>query len=184
MPEINLLQNRLQDTTYVSVRRTKTVVYLALFLLLLILGGGAGLYVLTNDVNTQKTAVLQSNADLQKQLTEGNSKLGNATTYQAKLSNVETLLTEHIFISPLLAEIEKYTYLKARFVSVDLDQSTGKIHIDGVVDSYQGLGKLLLALSTSPNFKNVKLLSVSPAGTGFTFGVDMVANKDLFSKTQ
>ncbi len=181
MPEINLLQNRLQDTTYVSTRRTQVVVYLSGFLLLLICGAGVALFTLTKDINAETAEVLKNNMDLQKELTEGNLRLTDATAYQAKLSNINTLLSKHILISPLLAELEQYTYLKARFTNLDVDQLTGHLHVEGVVDSYQGLGKLLLAFSTSPNFKDVKLLSVTPTDGGYTFGIDMSAKSELFN---
>jgi len=95
------------------------------------------------------------------------------------------LLKNHIYLTNLFNELEQNTYLRARYDTLDLNQDTGKIHMEGVVDSYNGLGKLLLGLGTSPHFRSVKLITVMPATSttsGYQFSLDVVASLDVFNK--
>lgn len=183
MPEINLLQNQLKDTTLVARKRTQLVVVLASLVLVLLLIVGGGLYLLTDKLNTQVTELTVDNAQLQDEINNGDKELTGAKTYQAQLSNLDLLLKNHISLTPFLEELGKYTYQKAQLTSVDVDQAIGKIHAEGVVGSYENLGKLLLGLSTSPNFSNVKLITVmaatTPAGS-YNFSIDMTAASNLF----
>lgn len=184
MADINLLQNQLIDTTYVSYRRTLIVFWVTIFILFFVVAGCVGYYFMTQTTNDKIGAIAHENTNLQNEINKQELGLKDAQAYQAQLSNIELLLKNHIYFSPLLAELEKYTYLRAQFHSVDVLQQTGRIHLEGSVESYNALGKLLLGLSTSPNFVNVKLLAVLPSAeknSGYTFSIDMIGKPNLFT---
>jgi Tfp pilus assembly protein PilN len=183
--DINLLQNQLKDTTYVSVQRTKIVVWIGLVLLILLIGACVGLYLLKGQIDEKTSGLTESNSKLQLEVSSEQKGIGEAQAYQAQLSNISLLLKQHVFVSPLVDELAKYTYERAAYTSIDVTQGTGKIHIEGLVENYDGLGKLLLGLSTSPNFSNVKLLSILPSSaekTGYLFSIDLYASSKMFSK--
>ncbi len=59
------------------------------------------------------------------------------------------------------------------------------MHLEGRVATYNDLGKLIMGLSTSDKFKNIRLLSVSPASgktSAYQFSIDMEVNSAIFSK--
>ncbi|HEX9503784.1 MAG TPA: PilN domain-containing protein [Patescibacteria group bacterium] len=184
MAEINLLQNQLKDTTLVARKRTQLVVVLAALVLVVLVVIALGLYFLTQKLNTQTSGLTADNAKLQSQINNGDKELTGAKTYQAQLSNLDLLLKNHISITRLLEEMGKYTYQRAQFLTLDVDQPIRKIHMEGTVANYEGLGKLLLGLSTSPNFSNVKLISIISANStntnSYRFSIDMNAAPGLF----
>ena len=186
MADINLLQNQLKDTTMVAVQRTKLAIWVLLAVLIVLGGISGALYFVTQSTQKKLTAVVSANNDLQKKIDTQESGLSSAKAFQAQLANVTLLLKNHLLVTPVIDELGKYTYLKAQYLNFDVDQQTGRMHLEGVVDSYTGLGKLLLGLSGSQQFKNVKLLGVSPSDTsanGFHFSIDLVANEKLFIST-
>lgn len=184
MAEINLLQNRLTDTTNAWQRQSKlTIAVLAAVLVILAAGTGL-LFFLNGSISTRIAAATNENRDLQQKLTEQQNSLGNAKTFQAQLINLRALLNNHVFLAPLLDELSKTTYVNAQYLNVDVNEG-GKIHMEGRVGSYSDLGKLLLGLSTSSKFNNIKLLSAAPSsGTlnAYVFSVDMNVISDIFHK--
>jgi|GEM_PF-2132058 hypothetical protein len=183
MPDINLLQNQLKDTTAVALARTKAAIWILAIVLILLAATAGIFYYLTADINKKTAVTVLENNKLDQKISEQTQGLTDAKSYQAQLSNIALLLKSHVALTPLLYELGKYTYLKAQYVNVDVAEDTGRIHLEGLVDSYQGLGKLLLGLSTSQNFRNVKLLSVAPSGGvtfGYSFAIDLTANQAIF----
>jgi Tfp pilus assembly protein PilN len=71
---------------------------------------------------------------------------------QAQLKNVRTLLDGHIYWSAFLDQVASVTPNKIQIQRINGSASDGKFHIEGVGQSYQDIGKLLLALSTSNKF--------------------------------
>lgn len=186
MPEINLLQNQLKDTTNLSRHRTQMAVVVFAIILILIVAAGGALYFLTEQTRSQTEELVKENDKIKEEISKRDSTLAGAKTYQAQLSNVELLLKNHLYMSPLLEELSKYTYQGAKFLSFDVTQDIGKIHAEGIAENYEGLGKLMLGLSTSPNFNKVKLLatalSIDPKNPGVNFSIDMQASSNIFSK--
>lgn len=184
MQEINLLQNRVKDTTHVWEKQSKLMLTLLSLILIIILGGTGVLYFLNQSLEKQISVVAEDNVTLNKQLTEEQKDLGSAKTFQAQLANLRVLIANHSYLSPLLDELTKTTYKQARYINLDVADS-GKIHVEGGVGTYSDLGKLLLGLSTSTKFQNVKLLSAVPSSgitNSYIFSVDMNVSPDIFFK--
>lgn len=184
MAEINLLQNRVTDTTNAGVFQSRLIFIVLGLILAVLVGGTVVIFLLNSSLQTKIGTATATNQELQKKLTEQQSTLGNAKTFQAQLVNLRVLLNNHVYLSPLLDELSKVTYIKSQYTSFDVTD-TGKIHVEGLVNSYTDLGKLLLGLSTSTEFVNVKLLSILPSTgeiNGFIFSVDMNVSPDIFIK--
>lgn len=184
MADINLLQNQLKDTTEVSKKRTQLVSVISFVVLVLLVAVNVLLYLRTKSINTEVGTVTAENVQLQAEITNGSELLTQAQAYQAQLSNLDLLLDSHIAITPLMQELSNYTYQRTIFTGIDIDHALRRIHLEGRVDNYEGLGKLLLGLSTSPNFSNVELRTVVAANdeatNGFNFSIDMNAVTGLF----
>jgi len=184
MADINLLQNQLKDTTNLSLKRTKIAAWAFAVLMILLAIGGGIFYLLTQDVNDKTAIVTASNIKLQEQVDNQQAGLAGAEAFQAKLSNIELLLKQHVLLTPLLDELAKATYLRAKYLSLDASDETGKIHLEGMVENYNGLAKMLLGLGTSQHFKEIKLLSLGPGEekNSILFAVEMNATPDTFNK--
>lgn len=182
MAEINLLQNRLKDTTNVGARQNRLVLIILSGILIVLIGISAVLFFLNQSLQKQTEIARSTNNDLHLQLTQQQSKLGNATGFQAQLTNLRTLLNNHTYLSPLLDELSKVTYAKSQYINLDVAQ-TGKIHLEGRISSYTDLGKLILGLTTSLKFSQIKLLSAVPSTgliNGYIFSIDMGVSPDIF----
>lgn len=184
MQEINLLQNRVKDTTHTWQSQSKTLLTVLAVLLIIVVGATAVLFLLNNSLQKKIAAVVTNNQSLKVQLDSKQKDLTGAKAYQAQLTNLKTLVNNHIYLTPLLNELSKSTYQRAQYVTLDATDA-GKIHLEGRVANYSDLGKLLLGLSTSAKFKDIKLLSVIPStGTinAYVFAVDMSVLPEIFSK--
>lgn len=182
MQEINLLQNRVKDTTHIWERQSKTIIAVLAGILTIILAATGLLYYLNGNAQTQLDASTKENNDLQSKLTEQQKTLGDAKAFQAQLANLRFLISNHTYVTPLLDELSKITYKKAQYATMDVTE-TGKLHLEGMVDTYEDLGKLLLGLSTSSKFTSVKLLSAIPSSgkvNAYVFSVDLVVSPDIF----
>lgn len=182
MADINLLQNQLKDTTLTASRRSMTAIWILTFVLVVLVLGGGALYLLTRNLTTESSQLTTDNTRLQKEIQNSSEDIDKAKVLQAKLSNASLLLKNHIHISPLLDEIEEFTYRASKYVNISIDE-VGLIHLEGTVSSYSDLGKLLLGLSTSEYFESVRLLSVAGGSEANTyhFSINMKATAELYS---
>jgi|SRR3989344_2256755 len=184
MPEINLLQNRIKDTTFSSQRQSRSVLAILTVILILLAVIGAGLLFLSQSLGKKASALSSQNTALQVQLDQEQNQITNAKTLQAQFTNVRTLVNNHTYLTPLLVEIEEMTYTRTQYVTLDVTNN-GNVHLEGKVPDYTSLAKLILGLSSSSNFKNVRLLSVTPSAgaiNAFVFAVDLTAATELFVK--
>lgn len=186
MAEINLLQNRVHDTTFSSQKQSRSVLVLLTVILILLGVVGGGLMFLSQSLAEKSTQIQSQNTGLQTQLNQEQPQLANAKTLQAQFINLRTLFDNHVYLTPLLEEVGKVTYAKAQYVTLDFTNK-GSVHLEGRVSDYRSLAKLILGLNSSSSFKNVRLLSVSPAPgeiNGFMFAIDMEAAAEIFAKPQ
>ena len=185
MQEINLLQNRIKDRTDVWSRRSLVIrTFLSLFLVLELAVFG-GLLLLTK---SNQTGIQQTEAEItaiQSEIDQQRGELVSAQAFQAQLKNIRTLLDGHLYWSAFFDELSRVTFQRAQYMTLSAT-AAGKLHLEGSSGSYQDIGKLLLGLSTSDNFKDVKLLSVSTASGNVTgnylFSVDMNVLTDILKK--
>lgn len=184
MQEINLLKSQLKDTTHLWQTRARIMTMALTFLLILELGGSGILYVLSKSTQSKITAGLADNQQTQNRINEQESQLTPAKAFQAQTQNLGNLLGLHIYWSNFFEELSARTFNKASFQNISADQS-GSIHLEGLVKNYSELGKLLLGLSTSSQFEEVKLLSSSPSTgeiSGLSFSIDLKVKKALLYK--
>lgn len=183
MADINLLQNQIKDTTFLSDKRARLFTIIMSVVLSLVIVGGIAIYLATLSFNSKTKKLVLENEKLQQKINNEQEGTGEAKSYQARLSNIAQLLKNHSYTSFLMEELDKKTYQKAKYLTFDAGPDTNKLHIEGEVDNYNDLGKLLLGLSTSEYFKNVRLLSVLPsrgASNSYVFSVDMNAAPEIF----
>jgi Tfp pilus assembly protein PilN len=187
MAEINLLQNKVKDRTLAFRRGNSVIITLFVLIFIAEIVAAMVLYLLTNSVSKQTSDKQNENQQIQAVLNGGQKDLVAAKNVQAQLKNMQTLLSNHIYWSGFFNQLGNVTPLKAEYTSFGGASSDGRIHLEGIAPSYTDVGKVLLSLSTSGKFSNVKLLSVNPSGGltfGYNFSLEATAINSLFKKTQ
>ncbi len=184
MEEINLLQNRIKDSSLAWEKRNKTLVTILVLALILELGLTVIFSILNGSVQKQIVTVRAENTRIQNEINSKDEELTAARAFQAPLKNLVSLVDNNIHWTGFFDRLTERTYLQSQYLNLQAD-TTGKVHVEGIVSSYTDLGKLLLALSTSEDFTEVNLLSTSPASgqqSGYNFSLDLMADQKLYSK--
>lgn len=182
MQEINLLRNQLRDTT--AIWQTRNKIFITLLVLLLIVEIGLSVvFFLLNRSYAQQVVLVNDNKDqLNTQIKAKEKDLGPAQAFQAELINLNSLSDKHVYWSKFFDELASKTYSNARFLNIQ-GNLAGLIHLEGEVKNYTDLGKLILALSTSDKFADVKLNSSRPSKgktTSLIFALELIVKPELF----
>ncbi|MBX4205143.1 MAG: PilN domain-containing protein [Candidatus Doudnabacteria bacterium] len=187
MQEINLLQNKVKDRTLQFERSNRLVMVFFSLLLLLEIGAVAGLFFLIKSTDAKTQDVIKANLQTQAEMNTNQKDLVKAQGFQAQLKNVRSLIDNHIYWSAFLDQLAKITPTKVQFRTVTGSVADNKLHVEGVAQSYQDVGRVLLSLETSDKFKQVKLRSVNPSqdsAFGYSFALEITVSPDIFIKTQ
>jgi Tfp pilus assembly protein PilN len=185
MQEINLLQNKVKDRTLRYERSNRVVIGLFTLVLLLEIGAYGGFYYLGINAKSQIAAIKTENTKIQNSMNNNQEQVKLAQGLQAQLKNIRTLLGGHVYWSSFLDQVAAVTPNKIQIHGINGSASDGKFHIEGVGQSYQDIGRLLLALSTSNKFTEVKLRSVGAASGstfGYSFSMDVGVTPTIFKK--
>lgn len=184
MQDINLLQSKLKDKSETWDRRNNVIIVVFVIITLVVLAAGGFLYFLNQNAKKKTADLKTQNTSIQTKLDSSQGDLAEARGFQAQVQNIELLLNNHIYWTPVFDEIQK-TVLKEAYYANMQATTDGKMHLEGITGSFEQVGKLILSLSTSPNLKNVKLLAIqqnSGQQSGFRFGIDLEANTQLLKK--
>jgi uncharacterized protein (UPF0333 family) len=184
MAEINLLQNKIKDTSFAWQNQTRYVLVFLWLVLITLLAVAGIFYLLKSNVDNQLETVNAQNQILQQSLNEKEKSLGDAISFQAQLANLKTLVDRHTYLSPLLNELTAKTFVLSQYQIFNLEDG-GRVHLEGSVDTYQNLGKLLLGLTTSDQFSDVRLIGVSPSAgekNNHQFSIELIVNPEIFKR--
>ena len=75
MPEINLLQNQLKDTTMVSSKRTMIAVWIMAFLLFAMAAAGLWMYLQAKTINTVTAGIVNDNNKFRSEIAQAEDGL-------------------------------------------------------------------------------------------------------------
>lgn len=183
MQDINLLQNKLKDTAEVWQKRNKIFVMIFVIVILAEIGFFASLMILNNKTKANLESVKSASAEIQTNINVKQPDLSHAKAFQAQLKNLRFVTEAHIYWSRFFDELSAFTFNKATYANIAADIQ-GKVHLEGRIATYKDLGKLILGISTSDKFKNVRLRSSLPTTgdfSGYSFSLDLEAVKDVFN---
>jgi hypothetical protein len=161
MQEINLLENRIKDAHTTWKKHTRIYITILSVILVLIIGGVVLLYLYNNNLVSQKDELVQENQGLKLKLDSNSEDKTAAKNFQAQLGNMRYLVDNHVYFTPFFEELSETTFIRAKYSSLTVS-TDGVVHLEGEVNDYNDLSKLLLGLSTSSKIKNVKLLGSKP----------------------
>jgi hypothetical protein len=181
MQEINLLKNQLKDNTIIWQRRNKILTTAFVLVLIMEFALAVLFFLVTQTTQAKKAFVTEDNRQTQNRINESQDDLLPAKAFQAQLQNLGTLLDNHVYWTNFLDELSEHTFTQGRFTTLQASPE-GTIYLEGEVDSYGSLGKMLLGLSTSGKFTEVKLIASSPSKAetfSIIFAVNLKINPEL-----
>src|SRR3989344_3969939 len=128
MQEINLLNNRLKDTTHVWEKRNQFLTTIFTLVLILEIGLGLVFFLLTQGLENRIKETVAGNNALQKEINQAQNELSSAKSFQAQLKNIKALLDNHIYWSSFFEEMSDFTLNSVTFNSFQ-GSLKGKIHL-------------------------------------------------------
>ncbi len=184
MQDINLLQNKLKDRSASWDRKNTLITGLMSATLVGVLAFGGVLIYLNQDTKAQVVTVKTENASIKSKLESNQGDLAAAKGFQAQLQNIDQLAKSHVYWSGIFDLIQETALKKAEYKSITL-KTDGRVHVEGITDGFNNLGKLVLSLSTNKDLHDTKLLSVQRSTgqqAGYTFSIDFSINQGLLTK--
>ena len=184
MAQINLLKNELQERA-VFGRAGLVPLYIALGVLGLEVLIYGGLYLYNSTIEKQISDVERQYSDTNAEINRLSPDLQEGLAYQTRLRNLQILLDNHIFWSPVLEELSKSTYRSVSYDSLEADQVKHRLVVQGVAPSYTDIAKLILGLKTSRFINDVSLLSSGRSKSekaGFNFSMEIDFDPSLLNK--
>jgi hypothetical protein len=181
MQDINLLQSKLKDRTKSWEQKTMLVSAFFAVIAAAVIVGAVGIYFLNNNTKKEMEKLKTENLAIEAELKSNQGQLSSAKGLQAQFVNIDTLAKTHIFWSEVFNELQQYSFKQSK-LSIWQSTADGKAHIEGTVENISNLGKMILSLSTNPNFTSVKLRSVKTSSeqkAGYNFSVDMTFANEL-----
>lgn len=123
-----------------------------------------------NSVRTlqAQTAAIEAEALNQKER-------GEVVTRQGQLQNLDSLIKNHLYWSPLLPELARVTLKSASYATFNAD-GTGVLNIDVTVPSYADADKYIQVFDLpqfNQQFSDVKILSINKVQEGNTVQIGM-----------
>ncbi len=186
MQEINLLQNKLKDTTNHWENNNRAVIVILGVLIIAELVAGAMFFMLTKSTQNEDLAMQAENADIENRLAEKEEDVAQAKGFQAQSKNINLLLQNHVVWNSLMDSMAAATFQASRYLNLSSD-TTGRLQIEGRTPTYSDLGRMLLSLETNPNLESVRLISTAPSegeSAGVIFSVEAIANPSIFLTRQ
>ncbi|MDD5711036.1 MAG: hypothetical protein PHV43_02985 [Candidatus Colwellbacteria bacterium] len=102
-----------------------------------------------------------------------------ATLY-SQVTNVRTLLENHVATSKAFTLLESITYPKVAFLTLDLDMKDRRVVVSGVSPSYDGLTAQLALLENEPNIEEYNLEDSSWDDGVVQFKINMTIDRNVF----
>lgn len=186
MAEINLLKNELQEKGPFSFGPPGLMsVYIVVSIIALEILLYSGLAFYQRYVENKARDVEKQAMDMDLEIKKMEASRLAAISFQRRVNNLQFLLNNHVFWTPVFDELEKYTYKGARYQTLQVDQSKRELLVSGTIPSYTELGKLMLGLKQSANVSNVTLNATGATQSGeagYEFTMQISFDSKLLTK--
>jgi len=184
MQDINLLQNKLRDRTASWDRKNTLITSILAIVFVVVLAPGGGLSFINKSTKEKIATIKTENASIKSKLDSNQGDLADAKGFQAQLQNIDQLTKSHVAWSGIFDVVQATMLKKAEYNNVTM-KTDGRVHVEGVTDSFASLGKLLLSLSTNKDLHDVHLLSAQRSAgqvAGYVFSIDFAINQGILIK--
>ena len=187
MAEINLLKDSTQARKSFSMEGPgkSIALYITGGLLVLELLLYGGLFWYEGNLEGQIAAADLAAADVDLEISKTSAERQEATSYQNRLQNLETVLGNHLLWTAFMAELERVSLKSAVYTDILYTPGETEIFLSGRIPSYTDLAKLLVGLEGSPYFSNPVLESSGIKGAeegGYAFVMFMTFDPEILLK--
>jgi len=185
MADINLLKSEKKRGAGLEIQFSgsgKPLIWALAAVLVLILITFGIFYYLRSQVETELSGVKAAVAGAEQKMQLPPPELENAVKAQSALNALSGLLDKHLHWTNLWDELGKSTLKTARYLSISATTEKSDFVIEGRVENYEQLGKLMLGLQESKSFTDVQLVSSGPGkgeATGVEFSIDVKYDPEL-----
>ena len=148
----------------VETQRKKRITLLTLILILAILVMGGiwyWFYYQESNLKNQVASLDKKAQDLDKQIGEKKTVKEEASTLITQLSNLDSLIKNHIYWSKTFSEIETNTLKKAYFTRFTGDAAGKKIVLSCQVPDFEQAAKQIVVLRQGKKFTKVDISGIS-----------------------
>lgn len=166
MAEINLLRGEKKHGPGLNLQMPapgRPVIWILLAILLLCLSGFTVFYFLHSKVQTELAGTKARAAEVEKSLQSPSPEVKEAIKAQAALSFLSGLLDKHLHWTYLWDALAKHTLKTVQYLSISATVEKSDFIVEGRVNNYEELGKLMLGLQSSSDFSRVELVSSGPS---------------------
>lgn len=187
MPEINLLKNELKEHRTINlgnISGSKSL-YVMLGLIGLVLLSYLLLAIFDQNVKRKITEIEREGTATEAEIQKLESERQKAISVQVRLNSLAGLLKYHAEWTPVLAELEKFTYIPVAYQTLEVDEAKHEFSVTGVAPTYTDIAKLMVGLARSDYFGNVELQASGQAEGGeggFSFGMKIDFDPALINK--
>jgi len=188
MAEINLLRGEKKHVQHGDFKipgTGKPLIWFLLAVLLLTLAVYGVFYFLDGKTISELASVNGRIAQVEKNMSDPPPEFKDAIKAQSALNEISGMLDRHIYWTNVWEELGRNTLKTARYFSLSATTENSIFVIDGTVDNYSELGKLMLGLQGSSRFKDVQMISSGPGkgeATGVEFSLAVEYKPDLLLK--
>ena len=110
------------------------------------------------------------------------NKQAELITFYSQLSNLQTILAQHVVASPLFDWIEKNTHQSIYFTQFSLNTAANQVALGGVGASLDDINRELLLLQAQPEVKKIDVKSISFSDSVWSFEVALFFDPTYFIK--
>lgn len=146
MAQINLAP---QTQFAAAARRRRRVLYIiAAGVLVVLLLAWLVLFGLRQRAQAHVTAVDESIASLETEITRLGDDVDRVASFEGRLSALETLLDQHVTWTPLLQEFERLLPPAVTLTSLEVSEGGSTIRIGGIAPNLDDIAQLLASLES------------------------------------
>lgn len=128
-------------------------------------------YFLDAKVVSELASINSQIARAEQSMSSPSSEFRAAIKAQSALNELSGMLDRHVYWTNVWDELARNTLKTAQYLSISATMENSQFVLDGMVENYNQLGKLMLGLQGSSKFKDVQLVSSGP-GKGEAIGVE------------
>lgn len=167
MPDINLLQSNIDESGINSSAFTRAIARFMMFLVVVVILAYVAMVFDSWNTNRKLVTVNEKTQTLQA-AAMSNTDRDELVTRQEQLSELGTLIDDHVYWSYLLPELGRITLKTAKYTEIDASRD-GKLTLVANLPSYEDIDKFMQIFDLpeyNEEFSNVRIVSIGKVQDG------------------
>lgn len=181
MPDISLLPKEYGLKAAPAAKETKLFAVLSFLILFATIGAWGGLYFYNSQISKNVDMVKDEISALP--LGDREKEVEKIEEANEKLGAFGGILNNHIYMSNIFSEIEKFTLKKVYFNKFNIDTSKNLLELHGATDSYTTFAKQYNKFNEDSNIvRKADIDKVTTTRGGVDFQVKLYLTNNVFWK--